>query len=158
MAAAETEQPAAPERPRVDPWLPCVLAWLLPGLGHWVLGRRRRAVVFLVVVLAMFVLGLSAQGASALVDRTQPLTYLEVFDNLAMGPLDLVGRYLTYGRIVYALPGDESDPARAPLTERLRERIRSVTFEYGNAYLLTAGLMNMLLVLDAFDIASGRKD
>ena len=31
-------------------------------------------------------------------------------------------------------------------------------FEYGTAFLLTAGLMNLLLVLDAWDIASGKKE
>jgi hypothetical protein len=35
--------------------------------------------------------------------------------------------------------------------------VRHPTYEYGSTYLLTAGLMNMLLILDAFDIASGRK-
>ena len=35
--------------------------------------------------------------------------------------------------------------------------ILSVTYEYGCAYLLTAGLMNLLLMLDAYDIAVGRK-
>ncbi len=44
------------------------------------------------------------------------------------------------------------------LTEKLRARVRSVTYEYGNTFLLTAGLMNILLILDAFDIATGRKD
>jgi hypothetical protein len=31
------------------------------------------------------------------------------------------------------------------------------TFEYGNAFLIVAGLLNMLVVLDAFDVAQGRK-
>ena len=35
--------------------------------------------------------------------------------------------------------------------------IRSITFEYGTTFTLTAGLMNLLLVLDCFDIAEGRK-
>jgi len=35
--------------------------------------------------------------------------------------------------------------------------ILSPTYEYGCAYLLTAGLMNLLLVLDAWDIATGKK-
>ena len=35
--------------------------------------------------------------------------------------------------------------------------ILSPTYEYGCAYLLTAGLMNLLLMLDSWDIASGRK-
>ncbi len=33
----------------------------------------------------------------------------------------------------------------------------SATYEYGSAFLLTAGLMNLLVVLDAWDIAHGRK-
>ena len=35
--------------------------------------------------------------------------------------------------------------------------IHSFSYEYGNTFLYTAGLINMLLVLDAFDIAQGRK-
>ena len=31
------------------------------------------------------------------------------------------------------------------------------TYEYGNTYLIVAGLLNMLVVLDAYDIAMGRK-
>ena len=36
--------------------------------------------------------------------------------------------------------------------------ITSAGFEYGTAFLLSAGLMNLLLVLDAWDIATGRKE
>jgi hypothetical protein len=36
-------------------------------------------------------------------------------------------------------------------------RVVALTYEYGNAFLIVAGLMNMLIVLDAFDIAQGRK-
>ena len=35
--------------------------------------------------------------------------------------------------------------------------IHSFSYEYGNTFLYTAGLINMLLVLDAFDVAQGRK-
>jgi hypothetical protein len=38
-----------------------------------------------------------------------------------------------------------------------RGEVLAVGFEYGFAFLLTAGLMNLLLVLDAWDIARGRK-
>ena len=31
-------------------------------------------------------------------------------------------------------------------------------YEYGTAFLLGAGLMNLLLVLDAWDVATGRKE
>jgi hypothetical protein len=35
--------------------------------------------------------------------------------------------------------------------------IRALGYEYGNTFLYTAGLINMLLVLDAFDISQGRR-
>ena len=36
-------------------------------------------------------------------------------------------------------------------------RVLAVTYEYGNAFLITAGLLNLLVVVDAYDIALGRK-
>jgi hypothetical protein len=33
----------------------------------------------------------------------------------------------------------------------------AITYEYGNAFMMVAGLLNMLVVLDAFDVAQGRK-
>jgi len=151
------EQAAPPPRAAASAVLPCVLTWLLPGLGHLVLGCKRRAAVFCAVVLLTFGLGLASDGAASVIDPRQPLSYLATFDNLALGPLDLVARWRTFGRIVYRLPADEGDPVRVALTDRLRARVRSVTYEYGNTFLLTAGLMNLLLMLDVFDIASGRK-
>lgn len=37
------------------------------------------------------------------------------------------------------------------------ERARLATYEYGNTFLLIAGLLNYLTMLDAFDVAAGRK-
>jgi hypothetical protein len=37
------------------------------------------------------------------------------------------------------------------------EQAQRVTYEYGNTFLLCAGLLNYLAMLDAFDIAAGRK-
>jgi hypothetical protein len=37
------------------------------------------------------------------------------------------------------------------------EYAKLATFEYGNTFLLVAGLLNYLAMLDAFDIAAGRK-
>ena len=36
-------------------------------------------------------------------------------------------------------------------------KVTAVTFEYGNTFTIVAGLLNFLVVLDAFDIAVGRK-
>jgi hypothetical protein len=153
------EVPADPPgRPRVSPFAPCILAWLVPGLGHAWLGRRGRAAAFFLVVLATFVLGIASGGASTVIDRQQPLSYLAIVDNLAMGPFDFVARRLTLGELVYRLPDPEADPRRQEIMARVRDRVRIPTYEYGSTFLLTAGLMNILLILDAFDIAAGRKD
>jgi hypothetical protein len=37
------------------------------------------------------------------------------------------------------------------------DHAQMVTYEYGNMFLLVAGLLNYLAMLDAFDIAAGRK-
>ena len=45
-----------------DPYLTVLLAWLVPGGGHWVVGRRGKAGIFCVVLIAMFALGLVLTG------------------------------------------------------------------------------------------------
>ncbi|MEK7798406.1 MAG: DUF6677 family protein [Acidobacteriota bacterium] len=152
-------EPAAPAaRPAGAPFVACFLAWLVPGLGHLYLRKKDRAAVFFTVVLGLFALGVASDGAASLFEPRQPLSFLATLDNLATGPIDLVSRYHTYGGIVFALPGEDGDPRRTDLLNRLRARVRSVTYEYGTIFLLTAGLMNILLILDCYDIASGRKN
>ena len=36
-------------------------------------------------------------------------------------------------------------------------KVTAVTYEYGNAFLIVAGLLNLLVILDAYDVARGRK-
>ena len=135
----------------------CVLAWAVPGAGHFYLGRRARGLVFLAVVLTTFLTGLALQGRVYLASADQPLSYLATFANVSLGPLDLIGRQMCYDRILYAFP-PESDRARyQDILDRTRARILAVTNEYGTTFILTAGLMNILLILDAFDIGIGRK-
>ena len=134
----------------------CLFAWAIPGAGHFYFGKKVRGAVFFGLVLATFALGLIQGGKVYLVDRSQPLSYLATFANLALGPLDLVGREVVYERLVYRMPADNGPEARR-LLNLTRERIRQETYEYGTTFLLTAGLMNILLILDVFDIGIGRK-
>jgi hypothetical protein len=41
--------------------------------------------------------------------------------------------------------------------KHLRQRVASQTHAYGRTFLLTAGLMNLLLILDVFEYCIGRK-
>lgn len=111
-----------------------VLAWVFPGAGHFYLGRRGRAITFAVIVLLMFLIGLALEGKVYVAERGKPLTTLATLASMGLGLPYFVARLLgPFGNIM------------------------SLTYEYGSAFTLTAGLMNLLLVLDAFDIAEERK-
>lgn len=138
--------------------LACTLAWLVPGAGHLYLRRPFKAVTFFCLVLLTFFLGLSLHGRAYLVDDEQPLlSALATFANVGAGPLDLLARTRTYQELAYRLP-PEGQPGHDALQSRTRQRVLEPTYEYGTTFILTAGLMNILLILDAFDIAIGRKD
>lgn len=112
-----------------------ILAFLIPGAGHFYLGKRTRSVVFLVVVLFMFVTGLMLHGKLYVAERGKPLTVLATAASMGAGIPYLVAR----------VAGPWGD-------------LGSFTYEYGTAFTLTAGLMNLLLILDSYDIAEKRKE
>jgi hypothetical protein len=125
-----------PARRGPPPVVAAALAWIFPGLGHLVVGRRGSALLYALIVTATFLLGLSFEGRLYSPEPGQPLTLLATFAVYGAGLLNLAARFLS------------SNPTGS---------ILSVTYEYGCAFLLTAGLMNLLLMLDAYDIAAGRK-
>ena len=131
-------------------------AWMFPGLGHVLFGKVRRGVIFAALILFSFGLGLAHDGRLALRDGEQPiLSSLQVMANLGMGPLDLVARVAYYGAPAYVL--DKRSPHYEVRRERLRNRTRSLYSNYGTAYIWTAGLMNLLLLFDVWDIGRGRR-
>ena len=69
-----------------------------------------------------------------------------------------MGRESVYGRIVFRIPDDPKSQEAEELVQTVRDRIKLETYEYGTTYLLTASLMNILLILDVFDIGIGRKE
>lgn len=116
-----------------------VLAYLVPGAGHFYLGYRARAAAFCMIVLLLFGLGLAVDGSLyTLLDSLNSGALLKLLASLGS-----LGAGLIY--FIAAAMGPHGD-------------VRSITFEYGTTFTLTAGLMNLLLVLDCFDIAEGRKE
>jgi len=135
-----------------------IVGWLVPGAGHAVLGRVRRGVLFFALIMGSFGLGLAHDGRLALYSpREGFLTGLQLVANMGVGPADLFARMSVYGEAVYTVP-DQSSPAYRPRIEKFRERQRSLVSAYGTAYLWSAGLMNLLLLMDVWDIAKRRKD
>ena len=151
------EAVAAAEATR-SPVMPCVVAWLVPGAGHFMLGRPVSGLVFAGVVLATFLTGVSLGGTVYAYDAEQPLSWLATTANLGVGPLDTVARYRTFDVLRYRMPDSRRDPKlRELVLRRLRPEIARQGHTYGRTFLLTAGLMNLLLILDVFDRCIGRK-
>jgi hypothetical protein len=131
-APPATQRPA----PIANPLLAAVLAWLVPGAGHLFLKRGRRAALFFALVLVALVIGCKLQGNLYTPVQGQPLTLLATAGCMGMG--------LPYFALRYFLD--------------YHGEVMAAGFEYGSAFVLTAGLMNLLLVLDAWDIALGKKE
>ena len=113
----------------------CLAAWAIPGLGHIWLGRRSKGFIFLISLPLMFVVGLALQGRIFSFDASDILTTLEAAAQLGIGILYFLTGPLGFGK------GD----------------VRSVSYEYGISFLIVAGLLNVLVVIDAYDVALGRK-
>jgi hypothetical protein len=125
-------------------------AWFVPGLGHWLLGKRKRAVVFAVVIFCAFVTGVLLHGEIGTPKPASPFSWLAAFACLGNGVLSIArllwlnGLGGFFSGLPFALQGGGSPSAAG--------------FAYGNTFLYTAGLMNLLAVLDVSDIARGEKD
>jgi len=155
--AAERGQPEKLEHlPRT--LLSVLAGWLVPGLGHVLVGRVRRGVLFGALLLGSYGLGMAHDGRLALYDERQPfLSRLQIVANLGIGPLDLVSRLFVYGAPAYSLPRGVGSGIENDNTRIFRERTSSAVSIYGTAYVWTAGLMNLLLLFDIWDIGKQRK-
>jgi hypothetical protein len=113
----------------------CLASWAIPGAGHLWLGRRSKGIIFLIALPAMFTIGLAIHGRLFPFDSSEWLVGLAAIADIGIGIPYFIADALGYGA------GD----------------VRAVTYEYGNAFLIVAGLLNLLVVIDAYDIALGRK-
>lgn len=113
----------------------CVAAWIVPGAAHLWLGRRQKGVVFLVALPIMFALGLFLEGRIFPFEWSEPLVALAAAADVGVGLPYFVAKALGEGG----------------------GNVVSATYEYGNTFAIVAGLLNCLVILDAFDIALGRK-
>jgi hypothetical protein len=113
----------------------CLAAWAVPGAGHLWLGRRGKGLVFLIAIPLMFAIGLAIRGRLFPFLLSDPLVCLEAMAEAGIGVIYFIASALGFGA------GD----------------VRAVTYEYGNTFLVVAGLLNLLVVIDVYDIAVGRK-
>ena len=115
------------------------LGWIFPGAGHFLQGHLIRGGVVSCSVFCLYCIGWLLGGhlyGLHNVSETGFLAYVFGFCDLGTGLLYL----LSLAANIAVL--DHSQIA---------------TSEYGDRFLMVAGLLNYLCMLDAFDIAVGRK-
>jgi len=122
-------------------WVPVVaLAWLVPGGGHFLLKRYGRGGLLLLSVASMFLLGLMMRGPMFYPQGGDLLTviinYGGFIADLASGLLYLLSVWLGY-----------SQPD-----------VAGHVHDYGAKFLVAAGLLNILAMVDAYEIATGKKN
>ena len=116
-------------------FLPLLGALMVPGAGHFMLGKRQRAVIFFAIVIIAVTIGCMLEGNLYRVVPNQPLIILATLGSMGMGLPYFILRF------IFGYQGN----------------VVGAGYEYGSAFILTAGLMNLLLILDTWDLIRGRK-
>jgi uncharacterized protein DUF6677 len=132
----EAKEPSAP----IGKWLPAVaLGWLIPGGGHLLLKRRGRAALLAASVTLMFLFGLFMRGSMFTPQSGDLLTILincgGFLGDMASGILYLLATWMGY----------------------TQPDVAGHVYDYGTKFLVSAGLLNVLAMVDAYEIAVGKK-
>ena len=138
--AAQEKKPKEP-LPPLRRWGPVVaLAWFVPGGGHLMLKRTWRGLLLMFSVVSMFLIGLMTRGAFFTPQTGDLLTMVIYCGGFAANVLAGIPYFLAtwFG---YSQPD-----------------LAGLVHDYGAKFLVGAGLLNVLAMVDAFEIAVGRKD
>jgi hypothetical protein len=116
------------------------LAWIIPGGGHLLLKRGARGGLIAACVAAMFLLGLMMRGALFSPQTGDLLTTVIYWGGFLGNLMSGILYFLTVW-MGYAQPD-----------------VAGHVHDYGTKFLVGAGLLNILGMVDAFEIATGKKD
>lgn len=112
----------------------CIVAtWIIPGAGHWLLGRRKKALLYAIVLTAMFVIGLVLAEFRAV--RSDDDFFLYLLGEGLYAGLTFPTLWLTHGLQLVA------------------EHPR---LEVGRLFATVAGLMNLCVMVDVYETAYPR--
>jgi hypothetical protein len=140
--AAQTTTASAPEASKpVSAWIvPVLVGWIIPGGGHFMQKRTGRGILLLASVGLMFLFGLFMRGMMFTPEKGDILTTLINYGGFLC---DVASGLFYFAATMFGynapdMPGDVHD--------------------YGTKFLVTAGLLNILAMVDAYEIAVGKKD
>ena len=111
------------------------VGWLIPGSGHLIQGKWIRGTLLMISVVAMFFFGLAMNGKIYRSNTGDLLDMLGFVGDLGVGGLYILSRTLEWGS----------------------SAISFAVADYGTKFIVVAGLLNIMSVVDAYNIAIGRK-
>ena len=128
-------KPAAARPPQKGfVYLPLIAGWLVPGAGHFLLGKWMRGLLLAASILIMFVLGIAMQG-KLYTGAQDILDMLGVAGDLGSGLLYFVSRSMGLGG----------------------QPVQTTVADYGTKFIVVAGLLNIIAAVDAHNLRTGRK-
>jgi len=111
------------------------MAWLIPGAGHLIQKKFVRGLLIMVSVIAMFSLGMAMNGKIYRPNTGDLLDMLGFIGDIGAGGLYILSRIQEWGDVAIA----------------------AAASDYGTKYIVVAGLLNLISVVDAYHIAIGKK-
>jgi len=150
--------------------LAALLAWMIPGAGHWYQGRRTKSAVFFVCILSTWILGFAVGGSHVVYSSWQPGDkrwhyFLQAPAGLVALPAYIQGRrmnaatdsFLRETNLNYEpLWGGLMAPPFRPVLESEADEVSAwyaehgAGYEMGTWYTVIAGLLNILVIYDAY--------
>jgi len=150
--------------------LAALLAWLIPGAGHFYQGRRIKAAIFFVCILYIWILGFGIGGSHVVYSSWQPGDkrwhyYLQAGAGIVAFPAYLQGRRMNdatdsftreTNRDYEPLWGGFMAPPFRPVLESEADEVAAwyakygAGYEMGTWYTVIAGLLNILVIYDAY--------
>jgi len=132
-----------------------IAGWLFPGAGQIVLGDRRRGVLAMIGILILFVGGLLIGGLDC-VDKDEDRLWF--IGQAAAGPIAFAAAYgnetlIKSGRFGELVPTPVSEAqTRSGMGQAKVSTFKGLAHanEFGTLFCFLAGLMNFVVILDAF--------
>ena len=115
-------------------FLPLIAGWLIPGAGHFLLGKWTRGALLAISIVSMFALGLAMQGR-LYASGHDILEMLCLLGDLGSGLLYIVGRAMGLGT----------------------DSVQLTVADWGTRFIVVAGLLNIISAVDAHNLRTGRK-
>ena len=137
--ASPTQQQQIAQQVSVEkskfPFVVLVAGWLIPGAGHFLVGKWVRALLLFAAIMTMYAVGLELAGKIYMPNTGDLLDMLGFVGQLGMGLLYAVARVFGWGA----------------------SSVVNTLADYGTKFLVVGGLLNIIAAVDAHSLANGRK-